>query len=186
MNPILLATLRRNWPLVGAVGLFVVFTITHQFLFEPAARRYQAAVKRASDLGMAVDPTQAQAMMPPRVFALVADNALPSPEAIELGNSGVLTARLLEDLSRTVGEHGLEVLVTQPGSVTQQTRSVMVRAYVKLRGRYGQVVSLFDALAKSGRLVSIDRFSMSPDGTGHMDVDLWVTRLVLKQDRKAR
>lgn len=186
MNPILVATLRRHWPLVGAVGLFATFTLAHQFVFQPAARRYEASVKRASELGLVLDPTRASAMMPPRVFALVADNALPSAEALELGNSGVLTARLLEDLSRILGERGLEVMATQPGPVSQQSRSVTVRANLRLRGRYAEVVSMFDALAQSGRLISVDRFTMNPEGAGQMQIDLWVSRLILKQERRAR
>lgn len=65
MNPVLAATLRRHWPFVGAAGLFAIFMFVHQVFFEPAAKRYEVAVKKASELGLALDPTDAPAMMPP-------------------------------------------------------------------------------------------------------------------------
>jgi len=186
MNPVLAATLRRNWPLVGAAGLFAIFMFVHQVLFQPAAERYVAAMKKASELGLALDPTQSPVMLPPRVFALVADNALPATEAQELGNSGVLTARMLEDLTRLIGENGMEVIVTEPGAVTQQSRAVQVRAYLKIRGRYSQFVALLDALARGRELIAIDRFTMTSQGQGQELMDLWVSRYILKQDTRKK
>jgi len=183
MNPIWTAALRRNWPLVGAIGIFLAFALVHQLLFIPAARRYEAAVKRAAELGLALDPAQAPSLLPPRVFALVADNALPSAEAQELGNSGVLSARLLEDLTRAIDQHGMEVMMTEPGPVTQGSYSVQVRAYLKARGRYSQLVSLLDDLAKGHELIGIDRFTLAAQPSGQETVDLWVSRLILQQDR---
>lgn len=186
MNPVLEATLRRNWPLVGAAGLFAIFMFVHQVLFQPAAKRYVAAIKKASELGLALDPTQSPAVLPPRVFALVADNTLPAAEAQDLGNSGVLTARLLEDLTRVIGERGMEVIMTEPGAVTQQSRAVQVRAYLRVRGRYGQFVSLLDGLARGRELIAIDRFTLTPQGQGQELLDLWVSRLILKQETRKK
>ena len=183
MNPIWSAALRRNWPLVGAVGIFAVFTLVHQLFFVPTARRYQDAVKQAAELGLSLDLAQAPSVLPPRVFALVADNALPGAAALELGNSGVLTARLLEDLTRAVGRNGMEVMMTEPGAVTQESRSAQARAFLRVRGRYGQLVALLDDLAKGRELLAVDRFSLAATATGQVTLDLWVSRLVLKQDR---
>ena len=117
------------------------------------------------------------------MFALVADNALSAAEAQELGNSGVLTARLLEDLTRLIGEHGMEVIMTEPGAVTQQSRAVQVRAYLKARGRYGEFASLLDALASGRQLIAVDRFTLTAQPSGQETLDLWVSRLILKQER---
>lgn len=186
MNPIVVATIRRHWPLVGAIGVFAVFTVADQLLFDPAARRYQAAVKRATELGLALDPAQTPAMMPPRVFAVVADNALPSAEATEMANSGVLTARLVETLSRVAGASGVEMVSTQPGAVSQQSRSVTVRGQFRLRGRYDRLVAFLDELSRTGTLIAVDRFTIAPESGGRMQMDLWVSRLVLKQTRRGR
>jgi hypothetical protein len=148
--------------------------------------RYERAVKQATELGLALDPAQTNAMMPPRVFALVADNALLAAEAQELGDSGVLTARLLEDVTRLLGASGMEVLATEPGPVTQQSRSVTVNAHLRVRGRYPQFVALVDALVRSGSLIGIDRFTFMDLAPGIQEIDLWVSRLVLKQERAGK
>ena len=186
MNPILAATLRRHWPLVGAVGLFSVFFLVDQVIFQPAARRYDRAVKQATELGLALDPAQSTELMPPRVFALVADNALLSTEAQELGDSGVLTARLLEDMTRLIGDNGMEVLATEPGAVTQQSRSVTVNAHLRVRGRYPQFVTLLEQIAQGGNLIAVDRFTFSNPAPGDEQIDLWISRLVLKQEPRRK
>lgn len=182
MNPILVATLRRNWPVVGTVLVFLVFTIAHQIFFQPALARYKKAVKDATRLGLSLDPNAQQVLMPPRVFALVSENALPSKQALDEGNSGVLTAHLLEEFTKLAGSHGMEVLMTEPGAVTQQPNSVTVRAYLKMRGRYDEFVSLLDELARGRKLVGVDRFLMVPAGN-ELVIDVWVSRYVLKQER---
>ncbi len=183
-NPILAATLRRNWPLVGAVGFFALFMLVHQLAFQPAAKRYQKAVQQASDLGLPLDLSRAPALVPPRVLAMVVDNALSPAEAQRQGASGQLTAQLLEGVTRTVDDQGLDVLATQPGAVIQQPKYVQVRAYVKARGRYSQVVALMNALATGRQLIGVDRFALLPEDGGRVQLDLWVSRLILKQERR--
>jgi hypothetical protein len=186
MNPILAATLRRNWPIVGAIGFFVLFWLGNQLFFRPAAKRYAVAYQQAIDLGLALDPSRAAAMLPPRVFALVADNTLVAAQAQEQGNSGVLTAKLLEELTRSIHDHGMDVVATEPGAVTQQSRSVQVRAYLKVHGRYGQLVSLLDDLAHRRELIALDRFTLSAPPNSPEVLELWVSRYILKQDKVAR
>ena len=81
ISPILAATLRRHWPLIGAVVIFLIFTVSDQILFTPAVRRYERAIKQASELGMPIDPANTPAVLPPRLFALLSDNALPAAQA---------------------------------------------------------------------------------------------------------
>ena len=72
--------------------------------------------------------------------------------------------------------------MTEPGAVTQESRAVQVRAFLKVRGRYGQLLSLLDDLAKGQRLVAIDRFTLTTQTPGQEQLDLWVSRYILKQD----
>lgn len=181
INPLLAAQLRRNWPLVGAALVFALFLAIHLAVFQPAAGRYQAAMRSATELGMAMDPSQPPRIMPPRVFALLSENSLPPGEAVEKGNSGALAALLLEDVTRLTGKCGMDVMATEPGATAQQGRSVQVRAYLRANCSYDEYVRFLDELGRSGMLISIDRFTLTSAGPGRHALDLWVTRLVLKQ-----
>ena len=181
MNPTLAGLLRRDWPVIGALALFLGFAFTHALGFTPTARRYDAAVKRNAELGLGLDPTQNQAMLPPRVFALLTDHALSANEAQERASSGALTANLLEDLNQLAGQRHIVVLATEPGPVSQDPQAVHVRAHLKLRGAYSAFVSLLADMARSGSLTALDRFSLRPGENGSMQIDLWVSRYILKQ-----
>jgi hypothetical protein len=133
-------------------------------------------------MGLALDPSQAPQSLPPRVFALLADNAMPAAEASEHAASGALTASLLDDLNKRVSAHGMEVLVTEPGTVAQMPHSVLVRAHLKIRCRYAQFTSLLDDLSRSGSLISLDRFTLLPNESGTEFLEVWVSRSVLKQE----
>ena len=185
MNPLLIAMLRRNWPLIGALVAFLVFSITHQLVLRPALQRYERALKRAAEIGMPVDPAWSPPIVPPRVFALIADNAMPAAEAQEQGSSGALTAELLGDLNQRVRRHGIQVIVTEPGTVTQQPQSVQVGAHLRLKCRYPQFVALLDEIARGSELLSVDRFTLIPQGDGTIGAEVWMTRYVLKH-RKTR
>jgi hypothetical protein len=181
-NPVLRETLRRQWPLIGAVVVGVVFAASHFLVFLPAAGRYEAALKRAGDMGVAFDPSQQRQALPPRVFALLTDNAMPASMLDAGAASGTITASLLDDLNKRVGAHGMDVLVTEPGPVTQQASSVQVRAHVKARCRYSELTAFLDDLARSGSLMAVDRFTLQPSENGGSEiVELWVSRSVLKQ-----
>jgi len=186
MNPLVAATLRRHWPVLGAVSVLIVFFAVDQLWFQPAARRYGRALKQADELGMALTPESTPAFLPPRLFALFTDNTMSSQEAVNLGNSGTLTAQLLEDITNLTVARGLQVLVTEPGAVSQQPQSAQVRAHVKLRCRYDQFVLVLEDMTRSGKLFAVDRFSISPDASGSEILDLWVSRMILKQDKTAK
>ena len=182
MNPLLTATLRRHWPLLGAVAMLAVLTAAHQIWFRPTVRRYEVALERANDLGLSLDPDRTPAVLPPRLFALLADNSLPPQVAEEQGSSGTLTAKLLEDLTLRASQHGIRVVSTEPGPMNQQTDGVQVRAHLELRCTYAKFLELLQDLSKQPRLCSVDRFSLTSPG-GEMALDLWVSRYVIKQGK---
>jgi len=181
MNPITEAWLRRNWPLVAAVLVFALFTLVHQMWFDPTARRYAQAIKDATAVGMPLDPGNMPRIMPPRLFARIADNSLPEARATEAANSGQLTAEMLGDISQRFSSRGLIVIGTDPGPTTNADRSIVIRAHVRARGRYPGFVMLLDDLARDPKLYGVDRFSLAPeDESGNVVIELWASRLVLK------
>jgi hypothetical protein len=181
MNPVLAAQLRRQWPLVTAATVFLLFIALHLAAFQPALRRYQGVLKQAGDLGLALDPEHAPRMMPARVFAMLSDNSLPAAAADEQGSSGELTALLLDDITRLASKHGMDVIATEPGATARLPHAVQVRAHLRVSCSYGGFVAFLDDLSRSGRLISVDRFSMLSVSPGRQMLDLWLTRYVLKQ-----
>ena len=183
ITPIWNARLRQNWPLVGAILVLFVLTISDQVLYRPMVRRYQAALKRATQLGMPLDPNNVPTLIPPRLFALLTNNALPEAVAQEQSNSGALTAQLLSDLTSMMSQHGIQVISTEPGPMTQQNASIQVRAHLRLRCRYGQFIALLDDFARRPSLYSLDRFAYAGDSPGGDMLELWLSRYVIKQTK---
>jgi hypothetical protein len=181
MDPIQVAWVRRHWQVVGAIAVLVAFSVLHLLWFGPTLARYKRAQRDGSALGMSLDQGEAAPMLPPRLFALISDNSLPAAAATEQSASGALTADLLGDLNRRAGAHGIEVLMSEPGLVTQQGEYVLVGAHLRMRGPYGGFVALLDDLASSRRLLSVEKFSLSPNDAGLAQIDLVVSRCVLKR-----
>lgn len=181
MDPIQVAWVRRHWQVVGAIAVLAGFSALHLLWFGPVLARYQRAQRDASALGMALDPAELAPMLPPRLFALISDNSLPAGAVTEQSVSGALTADLLGDLNRRAGAHGIEVLMSEPGLVTQQAEYVLVGAHLRMRGPYGGFVALLDDLANSRRLLAVERFSLSPNDAGVAQIDLVVSRCVIKR-----
>jgi hypothetical protein len=181
MNPLQLAQLRSQWALLTAAAVFLLFLSLHFLAFQPALRRYQAAVKRAGDQGLVLDPDSAPRLMPARVFALVSDNSLPDAAADQRSASGELASSTLEDITRLAGQHGMKVVAAEPGVTARLPRAVQVRAHLRVSCTFGEFVTFLDALSRSGRLVSVDRFSLNSVSPGRQTLDLSVTRYVLKQ-----
>jgi len=181
MNPLLAAQIRRQWTLATAGGVLLLFLVLHLLAFQPALRRYQAAVKQAADLGLTLDPDRAPRMMPARVFALLSDNSLPAAAADRQGSSGELTSATLEEISRLAGQHGMNIIAAEPGVTARLPRAVQVRAHLRASCSYREFVAFLDDLNRSGRLVSVDRFTLMSVSSGRQTLDLWVTRYVLKQ-----
>jgi len=178
ISPVLSAQLRRQWQLVAAVVVMLVFVAVHLLIFQPNRKRLETALQRAADLGLALDPDRPAPVMPPRVLALVTDNALPASVGSE---TGALTAALLEDLTQLTNKHGMQVQATEPGVILQEPKATQVRAHLRIQCSFAQFVGFLDDLAHSNRLIAIDRFALATTNTGRNEMDVWVTRYIIKQ-----
>jgi len=181
INPLWVAAMRRHWPLVGAVVVFVLFLLVHVAFFRPTADRYQKVVRKAEELGVALAPAASAEVMPPRVYAMLAENALPAAKAKEDGDSGALSASLVETVSRLAARRGMDVVITEPAPTTQQPQSVVVRAHMRVRASYAEFVGFLADLSAQEHLLAVDRFTLQPTGGGEQLVDLYVSRYILKQ-----
>lgn len=181
MNPILSDQLRRQWQPVTAVLAALVFLLLHVAVYLPLERRLAAAAARAHTLGIAFDPDAPPAVMPPRVVALVAGNTLAREEAMSRGTSGALTADLFDAITVAANGAGVSILATDPGVTLQQDRWVLIKAHVRASCSYGQFMRMLDTLARGDQLISVDRFSLIQTGGPRLQLELWVTRLVLKR-----
>jgi hypothetical protein len=65
--------------------------------------------------------------------------------------------------------------------VAQTPATVEVRAELRLRGRYIQIVKLLDRLAKERSLYRIEQFSLVPLPGGVVEAKLEVARVYLKR-----
>ena len=181
MNPVLRATLRRHWQLIGAIAAFAVFLYVHFIFFKPTAARYRAAVQSAGGLETVFESAATQTSLPPRVYALAAQNTLDAQDAQDRGSSGELGVILIENLSRVASRAGLSVVASDPGPVTQEPLTVEIRAHLKLRGSYAQIVGFFDELSRDSSLNLVERFQISPAGETADLLEVWIARLYLKQ-----
>ena len=180
ISPLLEARLRRYWQVTLAVTLTVLFSVGHQVWFRMVADRYDHAIRHATDLGLAVDPTQPLAVTPPRLLVVLAANMLPASVADVSRESGALAASMLEELAQSTHRHGMQVVAAEPGITSQESNAVQLRAHLRILCTYPQFVAFLDDLSRSGSLTSVDRFSMVEDREGHTALDLWVTRYVIK------
>ena len=184
IDPIQAAWLRRHWQFASATAVFVLFVVGHLLVFSPAAGRYRTALKQASDLGLSLEHGDFEPLMPPRVLALITENSMPSADATAQGGSGALTSALLEDLTRITARLGMVVTATEPDAVVQLTNAVQVRAHLRVECTYPQFMAFLDELSRSGKLIAVERFTLSAGERRRQKLDLWVTRHVLKLDRK--
>jgi hypothetical protein len=183
VNPILQATLRRHWQLIGAIAAFAIFMYVHLIFFKPVAARYHAAIQNAGGLETVFESSAAQTALPPRVYALTAQNTLAAQDAQDRGSSGALGVILLEDLGHTAARAGLNVMSSDPGPVTQEPLTTEIRAHLKLRGNYAQVVGFFDELSRGESLNIVERFQIAPSGETVDVLEVWIARLYLKQTK---
>lgn len=181
ISPIVSAQLRRHWQVTAAVVVFAVFMVVHLLVFQPAVQRYHSALKRAGDMGLALESESPLPLMPPRVLALIVDNALPATAVGMERESGALTAALLEDLTQLTTRHGLQVLATEPGVTAQEDRAIQVRAHLKIRCSFPEFIAFLDDMSRSNRLIAIDRFDLTSESAEENLLDLWVTRYIIKQ-----
>lgn len=178
--------LRRPWPALAALLVLAGFSIVHAFWFRPDARRYQRVLQQANDMGMGLDPAKSPPLPSPQVYTLLSRNSLRAAVAETQGNSGALTAAMLENLTRIASRRGMEVVSTEQGQVTQLKNSVQVRAHLRLRGRYASFVGFLDDLARSGTLFAVDRFTLESGQGRNQNLELWMSQYILKQSETAR
>lgn len=181
MNPLLDAKLRRQLPLLFALLASAVFLVVHSMVFGPMVQRYQRALQAAGKAGAVFDGARVQAMLPPRVNALLLDHSLSEADANQKSRTGLLGAELVQQLSDVAGRNGLAVIVAEPGSGGESPSVIQPRAHVRLRGRYSQWLGMLDDLARSGSLVTVERFTLSPVGDGVQDIDLFASGFILRR-----
>jgi hypothetical protein len=186
MDPRWTVLARRHWQAILAVAVFLVFALVHAVVFGPTLARYRRVERQAIEMGMPLGPTAAPAVAGARVAALIADNSLNATVAEEQGTSGTLTAGLLDDVTRLAVRSGLEILATEQGLVTQLPASVQVRAHLRLRGGYGDFERLLGAFSRSGTLVTVDRFTLQSRTAGSVEIEVWVSQIILKRAREGR
>lgn len=87
----------------------------------------------------------------------------------------------MQSLSSLAARHQLEVVVAEPGLLTQQPNNVEARAHLRLRGSYAGLTRFMDELARGGRLWTVERFSIVPTSDGHCDIEVYMAGCVLKR-----
>jgi len=186
MDPAWSSLARKNWQGLAALTVLAVFAAGHATVFRPTLAGYRAAVRRATQLNMPLDPTDAAPVASARIVNLLAGNSLTPGVAEEQGTSGALTAGLLDEATRLAARSGLQVVATEQGLVSQLPGSVQVHAHLKLKGRYAGFVNLLGALANSGSLLAVDRFRIRGTSDGAQDIEVWLSQLILKRTRSTR
>ncbi len=185
MNALLAARLRSAWPVVVTLVVLAGFAAIHTFVYGPLAARYRRALEEAGQIGALLDPSRnAQpAAMPPRVYTLLMDNSGPANEVDARTRAGTLGADLVQHLSSLATGRDLNVVVAEPGPVTQQAGWTEARAHLRMRGSWSSWLEFLDGIAHGGRLVTIERFSIKPMAPGRCDIEVWCTGTTLKRRR---
>jgi type II secretion system (T2SS) protein M len=173
--------LRRFWPALAALLVLALLSSVHSLVFSPLAGRYQQQLHAAADLGAPLDPRLVLAPLPPRVTDMLRKNSLSEAEADEQSQSGFLATDLVRRLAAAAVGCGIDVAASEPGSVVQTTGTVEVRAQIRLRGRYAQIVRLLDRLASERSLYRIERLSLAPLPGGIVESKVEVARVFLKR-----
>ena len=173
--------LRRHWPALVAVLVAVLLWAVHSASFAPLTARYRKLLIEAGEMGATFDPRLAVAPLPPRVTDLFRANALSTTDADRMTQSGFLSTDLVRRLSDAAVHRGLAVSAAQPGPATQTATALELRAQLVLQGRYEQVVSLLDDLARAGSLYRVEQLSLAPDAGGAVQADLRIARMLFKR-----
>jgi hypothetical protein len=171
----------RRWPLVATVALLVAFTLFHVVIFGDTARRYQKALANARTVGLVGGPGSAPPPLPPRVAALVVANSMESAAAQERAESGALASDMLAEATVLAARHGMNVEFSEPGEVDQKPSSVEIHAHFRLSGKYGQFLEYLDDLERAHRLFALERFTITAPDRGPVELELWMSRLILKR-----
>jgi hypothetical protein len=76
---------------------------------------------------------------------------------------------------------GLQVLSAEQGLVTQLPGAVLVRARFHMSGSYARFTALLDEFARAGTFITLERFALTGAAPPGGNVEIWVSRLVLKR-----
>jgi hypothetical protein len=178
--PLFLDRIRSRWQPWAATAVGIAFVLVHLVVYLPLKTRLGAAETRARALGLAFDPDAPPQTMPPRVVALVAGNTMAPQEAQARSASGALTADLVDAIAAAANRSGVNLIATEPGLPLQQDQWVLVKAHVRATCTFGQFLQMLDALARGDQLISVERFSLAQGAGNQLQLELWLSRLVLK------
>lgn len=181
MDPVLDTRLRRQLPMLIALVVSALFFALHSALFQPMVQRYEKAMKTAADAGAVFDGSKVQAMLPPRVHALLMEHSLSEAEAAQKSRAGLLGVELTQSLSDAANRAGLSVLIAEPGAGGESPSTIQPRAHLRLRGRYASFLALLDDLARRGALVTVERFTITPVSDGLEDIDFYASGFILRR-----
>src|SRR5262249_55734737 len=129
-----------------------------------------------------LDPRLASAPPPQRVVELLRHNSVAAGDADRLIQSGFLATDLVRQLSESAAGCGIDVAGSEPGVATQGARTVEVRAHVRLRCRYAQLVELLADLAEQHSLYRVERMALNPQPSGIAVAELWIARVIVKRE----
>lgn len=170
----------RRWPPVITASVLVSLTLFHLVAFGSASRRYQMALANARSVGLALGPA-ASRVLPPRVGALIAKNGMAAEAAEQRGDSGALASDMLAEVTALAARHGIEVVSTEPGEIEQKHSSAEIHAHFRFSCEFAQFIGFLDDLGHGGRLFAVERFNLVGRDKGPAELELWVSRLILKQ-----
>ena len=170
-----------RWPLVASVSVFVAFTLFHLLAFGSASSRYQKALANARSAGLVLGSAGTSRILPPRVSALVAANGLASAAAEQRANSGALASDMLADVTALAARRGMDIVFTEPGQVDQKPSAAEIHAHFKFTCEFDQFIGFLDDAERSGHLLAVERFSLAAREQGPIELELWMSRLILKQ-----
>ena len=183
--PAPVAVIPSRWPLLATLTVLAAFSLFHFLAFGEAVRRYQRAIAAAQGLNLVVGPERALRALPPRVSALVTANALALPVAEQRGSSGALASDVLGEVTAIAAKHGMDVLLAEPGTVVQKPSLVESETHLRLACSYWQLADFLDDLSRSGRLFAVERFNFVSQERGRNEIEVWVSRLILKRGAQA-
>lgn len=160
--------------------VLAVFVLANNILFEPTARRYERAVRQLGELGLGSQPGGGGRLLPPRLYRYMAENSRPAAQVTQMGTSGALGSGLLQTVTRLMTDCDIEVTGADPGGVVQSARTAQVRVELKARARYPQIVAFLDELARSGKLIQVDRLNLLSDTPDVVEAQISLTQIVFK------
>ena len=171
----------RFWTATVALLIGAGLWAAHTLSFSPLASYYRKQLQAAGEIGASLDPRLAVAPLPPRVTQLFQANSVSNLEAERISQSGFYATDLVRRVSEIAVANGLEVEASEPGSASHTTATLEVRAELRLRGRYEQIVRLLDQLAHEGAFYRVEEMSLAPLENGAVEADIQLTRMLMKR-----